>query len=88
MFKVEGIGCVIRECREDVLLGITRFWSPWSRVAGRPSRSPVLGRTKEAWLLNEGAMIAEDQDTRVKSSYVCRFRSTRCLRGCLVDVGD
>jgi hypothetical protein len=64
---VEGIGCVIREWREDVLLGMTKFWSPWSRVPGRPSRSPVLGRTKEAWLLSEGAIIAGFQDTRSRA---------------------
>jgi len=71
MFKVEGIGCVMREWREEVLLGITRFWSPWSRVPGRPSRSPVLGRTKEAWLLSEGAMTAKDQETLVKATVSC-----------------
>ena len=47
----------MRECREDVLLGIIRFWSVWSRVPGRPSRSPVRGRTKEEWLLSDGPMM-------------------------------
>lgn len=52
MFKVDGIGCVIRECSEDVRLGIVRD-SACSRVAGR---SLVVGRTKEARSRNEGAM--------------------------------
>jgi hypothetical protein len=47
----------MRECREDVLLGMIRFWSVWSRVPGRPSRSPVRGRTKEEWLLSDGPMM-------------------------------
>jgi hypothetical protein len=57
MFSVDGIGCVIRECREDVLLGMIKFWSVWSRVPGRPSRSPVLGRTNDEWLFNEGPIL-------------------------------
>ena len=57
MFNVDGIGCVIRECREDVLLGMIKFWSVWSRVPGRPSRSPVLGRTNDEWLFNEGPIL-------------------------------
>jgi hypothetical protein len=48
----------MRECREDVLLGMIRLVSPWSRVPGRPSRSLVRGRTKEEWLLSDGPMIA------------------------------
>ncbi len=51
------MGCVMRECREEVRLGITRDWSFWSRVPGRPSRSPVRGRTKEVCVLREGAIV-------------------------------
>ena len=53
---------MIRECRDEVLLGIIRFWSVWSRVPGRPSRSPVRGRTKEEWLLSDGPMMSESNE--------------------------
>ena len=43
MFKVEGMGWVMRECRDEVLLGMTREVS-WSRVGGL---SRVIGRTKD-----------------------------------------
>jgi hypothetical protein len=59
MLRVEGIGCVMRECSEEVRLGISRFWSgPWSRVLGLPSRSLVRGRVKEEWVFNEGGIMA------------------------------
>ena len=48
----------MRECREEVLLGMIRLVSVWSRVPGRPSRSLVRGRTNEEWLLSDGPMIA------------------------------
>lgn len=54
MFNVEGIGCVIRECSEDVRLGIVSD-SACSRVAGR---SLVVGRTNEARSRSEGAMAS------------------------------
>jgi hypothetical protein len=50
----------MREWREEVLLGMIRFWSVWSRVPGRPSRSPVRGRTKEEWLLSDGPIVVPD----------------------------
>lgn len=43
---------MIRECREDVLLGMTRFWSLASRVVGR---SLVLGR--EECIFSDGPMV-------------------------------
>ena len=52
----------MRECKEEVLLGTIRFPSCWSRVPGRPSRSPVRGRTKEEWLLSEGGMVADSDE--------------------------
>lgn len=55
-FRVEGIGWVMRECRDDVRLGMTRLLSPWSRVLGRPS--PVRGRVKDEWAVRDGAMVA------------------------------
>lgn len=55
MFRVEGIGCVMRECKDDVRLGMTSELSPWSpRVTGR---SRVEGRTNDGWSLNEGAIV-------------------------------
>jgi hypothetical protein len=44
MFKVEGIGWVMRECSDDVRLGTTSEFSPSPRVVGR---SRVDGRTKD-----------------------------------------
>lgn len=52
----------MRECSEDVRLGMTRLWSFWSLVLGRPSRSPVRGRTKEVCVLREGAIVMEWED--------------------------
>lgn len=43
------VGWAMRECREEVRLGMTR--SSWSRLAGREA----LERGRE---LNEGAMVA------------------------------
>lgn len=60
MFKVEGSGCVILECSEEVLLGMMRLLSPWL-VDGR---SPVRGRR-----LNEGAMV------NIAGSYSVVFKS-------------
>ena len=56
MLRVEGIGWVMREWRDDVRLGMTRLLSPWSRVPGRPS--PVRGRVKDEWAVREGAIVA------------------------------
>ena len=53
MFNVEGIGCVMRECNEEVRLGMTSDAS-WSRVMGR---SLVEGRTKDEWSLRDGGMM-------------------------------
>lgn len=53
-FNVEGIGWVIRECKDEVRLGITRELSAWSLVTGR---SRVDGRTKDEWSLSEGAIF-------------------------------
>lgn len=47
------MGCVMREWREEVRLGMTRELS-WSRVAGR---SRVGGRTKEECSLRDGAIL-------------------------------
>jgi hypothetical protein len=49
MLSVEGIGWVMRECSDDVRLGIIK--SAWSRVGGR---SLVRGRK-----LKEGAIVVE-----------------------------
>lgn len=54
-FRVEGMGCVILEWRDEVRLGIMRLLSAWSRVAGR---SLVRGRVKEVCAVREGAMFA------------------------------
>jgi hypothetical protein len=56
MWRVDGIGCVMREWRDDVRLGMMRLLSA-SRVTGRASRSLVLGRVKEACGLREGGML-------------------------------
>lgn len=49
------MGCVMRECREDVRLGIMRECSPWSVVAGLSDcLSRVRGRTKDVWSRREG----------------------------------
>lgn len=53
--KVEGIGCVMREWREDVRLGTIPTSTCWSRVPGRVF-SRVAGLTKELWSRSEGAM--------------------------------
>ena len=58
MFRVDGMGWVIREWRDEVRLGMMRLVSPWSRVLGRASRSLVRGREKEACVLNEGAIVS------------------------------
>lgn len=57
MLSVDGMGCVIREWREEVRLGIMRECSPWSRVVGL-SRSPfrVRGRGEKV-SLSEGPML-------------------------------
>lgn len=65
MLRVEGIGCVMRECREEVRLGMTSEAS-WSRVMGR---SLVEGRTKEEWSLREGAMTARQGSSNNKDDY-------------------
>ena len=53
----DGIGWVILEWRDDVLLGIMRLLSLWSRVLGRASRSLVRGRVKDVCVLKEGAIL-------------------------------
>lgn len=58
-FRVDGIGWVIRECNDEVRLGITRELSTWSLVTGR---SLVEGRTKDEWSLSEGAMMTIDEE--------------------------
>jgi hypothetical protein len=50
-FKVEGSGWVMRECSEEVRLGIITLWSMLSRVGGRSSRVRGL-RVKD------GAIVA------------------------------
>jgi CO dehydrogenase/acetyl-CoA synthase beta subunit len=47
MLRVDGIGWVMREWRDEVRLGMIRLASA-SRVTGRASRSLVRGRVKEA----------------------------------------
>jgi len=54
------MGCVMREWSDEVRLGMMRLlsaWSRWSRVPGRPSRSPVRGLWKEEWVFSEGAIL-------------------------------
>jgi hypothetical protein len=50
------MGWVMRECSDEVRLGIIMAGSApaWSRVLGRPSRSPVRGR------VNEGRVVRRD----------------------------
>ena len=50
-FKVEGSGWVMRECSEEVRLGIMTLWSMLSLVGGRSSRVRGL-RVKD------GAIVA------------------------------
>ena len=59
MLNAEGMGCVIREWREEVRLGIINECSPCSRVAGL-SRSPfrVRGRGEKVSLI-DGAMLKD-----------------------------
>ena len=59
MLSVDGMGCVIREWREEVRLGIMRECSPRSRVVGL-SRSPfrVRGRGEKV-SLSEGPMLKD-----------------------------
>lgn len=77
MFRVEGIGCVIREWSEDVRLGMMRLLSPWSRVLGRASRSPVRGLVKDEWALREGAIVGFDvlRNREMKGFQARRLRS-------------
>lgn len=57
--RVDGMGCVMREWRDEVRLGMMRLLSAaWSRVPGRPSRSPVRGRWNDEWVLRDGAILA------------------------------
>lgn len=53
--RVEGIGCVIRECSDEVRLGTTSEFSPSPRVVGR---SRVDGRTKDEWSRRDGPIVA------------------------------
>ena len=49
-FNVEGSGWVIRECSDEVRLGMMRLWSVLSLVGGRSSR--VRGRR-----VKDGAIV-------------------------------
>ncbi len=55
--REDGIGCVIREWSDDVLLGMIKLLSFWSRVLGRASRSLVRGRVNDVCVLKEGAIL-------------------------------
>lgn len=70
--KVDGIGWVMRECREDVLLGMTREWSICSPVEGLLARSLVEGRINDEWLRSEGILVVTLQLSR-PSEYVDCF---------------
>lgn len=75
---------MIRECSEEVRLGMIRLLSAWSRVPGRPSRSPVRGRTKEVCVLSEGAIasVAAGSQERPREDQVLRCASPgRYIRG-------
>jgi hypothetical protein len=52
------MGCVILECSEEVLLGMAKLGSPWSRVDGR---SPIVLRGRR---LSEGAILSLDVKER------------------------
>jgi hypothetical protein len=80
MLSCEGIGCVIRECREDVLLGMIKLLSPWSRVTGRASRSLVRGRVKDDRVVREGAILGG----RRRTQSVCRFASSKLFEEGLI----
>ena len=73
----DGIGCVILEWREDVLLGIIRLLSLWSRVVGRASRSLVRGRVKDVCVLKEGDILLNELLSWLGMvygyGYVCSF---------------
>ena len=60
-FRVDGRGWVMRECSDEVRLGMMRLWSALSLVGGR-SLAPVRGRK-----LKEGAIAADS--TSVLSSW-------------------
>jgi len=52
------MGCVMRECREDVRLGIIKECSPWSLVAGLSDcLSRVRGRAKDVGSRSEGPIV-------------------------------
>lgn len=56
--SVEGIGWVMRECSDEVRLGMVSEGSPWSVV---PGRSRVDGRMKDGWSLRVGDMAAVER---------------------------
>lgn len=65
------MGWVMREWSDEVRLGTIMADSapPWSRVLGRPSRSPVRGRVNESWVLREGDMVGAGRcRTSIESS--------------------
>lgn len=55
---MEGIGWVMRECSDEVRLGMVSEGSPWSVV---PGRSRVDGRMKDGWSLRVGDMAAVER---------------------------
>lgn len=65
---------MILEWREEVLLGMTKLVSPWSRVGGR---SPVRGRRER-----EGAMVRRGKRRNAEGSDGRRERTS------LLDGGD
>lgn len=68
--SVEGIGCVMREWRDEVRLGIIKLLSCWSRVPGR-SPFPVRGRWNDEWVFRDGAILTFGNGT-VRALISCR----------------
>lgn len=65
------MGWVMREWSDEVRLGTIMADSApaWSRVLGRPSRSPVRGRVNEGWVLREGGMVTASKSFSESSSH-------------------
>ncbi len=51
------MGWVMREWRDEVLLGMTSEWSMCSLVEGRSPRSLVEGRIKDEWSRSDGILL-------------------------------
>ncbi len=77
---------MIREWSDEVRLGMMRLLSCWSRVPGRPSRSPVRGRWKDEWVFKDGAILSLEAE-RLRSAVsvgVCFVWEQRSVYHCQI----